>query len=65
VSLQEGGIPETDIDRVAENDCSLAQIWGLKDYSKDVIIEILKLGSTNAHQNPKFGIKSSRINFLE
>jgi len=42
-SLKEGGIPESDIGRIAENACVLAQAWGMKDYSEDVITDILKL----------------------
>ena len=52
VSLQEGAIPEADIDRIAENACPLARLWGLQDYSKDVIAEILKLCCIDAHQYP-------------
>jgi alcohol dehydrogenase YqhD (iron-dependent ADH family) len=43
VSLKEGGIPETDIDAIADNAHALAQVWGLKDYTKGVIVDILKL----------------------
>lgn len=42
-SLKEGGIPESDIGRIAENAYALAQVWGLKDYSRDVIADILVL----------------------
>lgn len=42
-SLKEVGIPESDIGRIAENAYALAQVWGLKDYSEEVIAEILTL----------------------
>ena len=41
VSLKEGGIPEGDIDKIADNAVQLAQTWKLKDYTRDVIIEVL------------------------
>jgi hypothetical protein len=41
-SLKDAGIPEQDIDRIAENASVLAQVWQLKDYTKEVIIEILQ-----------------------
>jgi hypothetical protein len=41
-SLKDAGIPEQDIDRIAENAAVLAQVWQLKDYTKEVIIEILQ-----------------------
>ncbi len=41
VSLKEGGIPESDIEKIADNAFQLAQTWKLKDYTKDVIIEVL------------------------
>ncbi|MDO9559587.1 MAG: iron-containing alcohol dehydrogenase [Syntrophales bacterium] len=41
-SLTEAGIPEEDIDKIAENAAVLAQVWQLKDYSKEVITEILQ-----------------------
>ena len=43
VTLAEGKIPDSDIDAVAENAYTLAQVWGLKEYSKEVIVEILCL----------------------
>ncbi len=43
-SLQRCAIPETDIGRLAENAFGLAQAWGLKDYTKEVIGKILMLG---------------------
>jgi alcohol dehydrogenase YqhD (iron-dependent ADH family) len=41
VSLKEGGIPEGDIEKIADNAVQLAQTWKLKDYTRDVIIEVL------------------------
>jgi alcohol dehydrogenase YqhD (iron-dependent ADH family) len=41
VSLKEGGIPEGDIERIGDNAVELARTWKLKDYSKEVIIEVL------------------------
>ncbi len=41
VSLKEGGIPEGDIEEIADNAVQLAQTWKLKDYTRDVIIEVL------------------------
>jgi alcohol dehydrogenase YqhD (iron-dependent ADH family) len=43
VTLAEGKIPPDDIDRIADNAFALAQIWGLKAYTKEVILEILNL----------------------
>jgi alcohol dehydrogenase YqhD (iron-dependent ADH family) len=43
VSLREGNIPRQDIKMIAENAYALAQVWGLKSYSQDVIAEILEL----------------------
>jgi alcohol dehydrogenase YqhD (iron-dependent ADH family) len=45
-SLKEAGIPESDIDRIAENSAELAKLWGLKDYTREVIIEVLRLCKT-------------------
>jgi alcohol dehydrogenase YqhD (iron-dependent ADH family) len=42
-SLQEAGIPEDDIDTIAENASILATLWGLKNYTHEVISEILHL----------------------
>jgi hypothetical protein len=42
-SLGDAGIPAEDIGRIAENAAVLAQVWQLKDYSRDVIADILKL----------------------
>lgn len=42
-SLQGANIPEEDIDTIAENASILAKLWGLKDYTKEVISEILHL----------------------
>ena len=41
-SLKEAGISEEDIDRIAENASVLAQVWQLKDYTREVIAEILQ-----------------------
>jgi alcohol dehydrogenase YqhD (iron-dependent ADH family) len=43
VSLGEAQIPAQDIEKIAENAAALAQLWGLKTYTKDVIAEILEL----------------------
>jgi len=42
-SLQGANISEEDIDTIAENAAILATLWGLKDYTKEVISEILHL----------------------
>jgi len=42
-SLQEADIPEKDIDIIAANASILATLWGLQDYTKEVISEILYL----------------------
>jgi len=41
VSLKEGGIPEGDIEKIADNAVQLARTWKLKDYTKEVIIDVL------------------------
>jgi len=41
-SLKDAGIPMQDIDRIAENAAVLAQVWQLKDYTREVIAEILQ-----------------------
>ncbi|MDI9569800.1 MAG: iron-containing alcohol dehydrogenase [Pseudomonadota bacterium] len=41
VTLAEAGIPADDIDRIAENAEELAQIWGLKDYTRREIGAVL------------------------
>jgi alcohol dehydrogenase YqhD (iron-dependent ADH family) len=41
-SLKEAGIPEEDIDKIAENASVLAQVWQLKGYTKEVIADILQ-----------------------
>jgi len=41
VSLKEGGIPEGDIEKIADNAVELARTWKLKDYTKEVIVEVL------------------------
>lgn len=43
ISLKEAGIPEEDIDKIAENAAALAQVWQLKDYNREIIAEILRL----------------------
>lgn len=43
VSLREARIPVQDIEKIAENAFALAQVWGLKTYSKEAITEILEL----------------------
>lgn len=40
-SLKASGIPENDIDKIAENAFALAQTWQLPDYTKEVIADIL------------------------
>jgi alcohol dehydrogenase YqhD (iron-dependent ADH family) len=42
-SLQEAGIPAADISKISENAYRTAQVWGLKDYTPEVISEILAL----------------------
>ena len=41
-SLKAAGIPEADIDKIAGNAAVLAQVWQLKEYSREVIAEILR-----------------------
>ena len=41
-----------DIEKIAENAAALAQVWGLKDYSQDVIVDILKL-CTDGEKSPR------------
>ena len=43
VSLGEAKIPAHDIEKIADNAAALAQVWGLKSYTKEVITDILKL----------------------
>ena len=43
IRLSEAEIPESDIPRIAENAAKLAKKWGLKEYSSQVIEQILKL----------------------
>ena len=45
-SLKEAGIPESDIEKIAENSEVLAKLWGLKDYTREVIVEVLRLCKT-------------------
>jgi hypothetical protein len=42
ISLYEAGIDASDIDKIAENACVLAQVWQLKDYTREVIADILR-----------------------
>jgi hypothetical protein len=41
-SLKEARIPEGDIERITENAFTLAQVWQLKDYTREVISDILR-----------------------
>jgi len=43
ISLEEVGIPKRDINSIAQNAHALAQVWGLNDYTVDVIARILTL----------------------
>lgn len=43
VSLGEADIPEQDIEKIAENAHVLAQAWGLRDYTEEIIVDILTL----------------------
>ncbi|MBW2631597.1 MAG: iron-containing alcohol dehydrogenase [Deltaproteobacteria bacterium] len=43
VSLGEANIPEEDIEKIAENAHVLAQAWGLRDYTEEIIVDILSL----------------------
>ena len=43
VSFREAGIPGQDIEKIAENAFALAQVWGLKAYTKETITQILEL----------------------
>jgi len=43
VSLGDANILEEDIEKIAENAYALAQIWGLRDYTEEVIVDVLKL----------------------
>jgi len=42
-SLRDAGIPASDIDKIAENAVMLAKKWRLKDYTQEVIAQILHL----------------------
>jgi alcohol dehydrogenase YqhD (iron-dependent ADH family) len=44
VSLNAAGIPEGDIEAIAENAVATAQLWRMKSYTKDVIVQILMNG---------------------
>jgi alcohol dehydrogenase YqhD (iron-dependent ADH family) len=41
VSLKAANIPESDIDKIAENAFALSQVWFYEGYTKDVIVKIL------------------------
>ncbi|MBN2398282.1 MAG: iron-containing alcohol dehydrogenase, partial [Deltaproteobacteria bacterium] len=41
VSLGEAKIPVEDIDKIAQNAAALGKVWGLKDYTEEVIASIL------------------------
>jgi len=43
VSLGEANIPEEDIEKIAENAHVLARAWGLRDYTEEIIVDILSL----------------------
>jgi len=43
VSLGEADIPGEDIGKIAENAHVLAQAWGLRDYTEEIIVDILRL----------------------
>ena len=42
VSLKAADIPESDIDKIADNAFALSQVWFYEGYTKGVIVEILK-----------------------
>lgn len=42
-SFAAADIPESDIDMIADNTRKLAEIWGLNDYTKDVIVELYRM----------------------
>jgi len=41
VSLGEANISGEDIEKIAGNAYTLAQVWGLRDYTEEVIVDIL------------------------
>jgi len=43
VSFKDAGLPTDKLDELADDVVDLAAIWGVEGYSKDVIIDILKL----------------------
>ena len=43
VSLGEANIPGEDIEKIAGNAHVLAQAWGLRDYTEEIIVDILRL----------------------
>ncbi|MFB3924608.1 MAG: iron-containing alcohol dehydrogenase [Syntrophales bacterium] len=43
VSLKEANIPEDGIEKIAENACGTAVLWGMKAYTREVISDILRL----------------------
>jgi alcohol dehydrogenase YqhD (iron-dependent ADH family) len=42
VSLTDANIPEGDIGKIAENAFALAQVWRMKSYTMEVVVDILK-----------------------
>jgi alcohol dehydrogenase YqhD (iron-dependent ADH family) len=42
-SLKEANIPESEIPKISENAYALAQVWGLKIYTREIITDILTL----------------------
>ncbi|TFG60325.1 MAG: iron-containing alcohol dehydrogenase [Spirochaetales bacterium] len=43
VSFKDAGIPKEDIPKIADNALVLCGLWGLKDYTRDVIISVYNL----------------------
>jgi alcohol dehydrogenase YqhD (iron-dependent ADH family) len=43
VSFKDAGLPDDELDKLADDVVELAGIWGVKGYPREVIIEILKL----------------------
>jgi len=52
VTLEEAGISAADIETIAGNASTLAQVWGLKNYTQDVIADILQL-CTDSEKAPQ------------
>lgn len=44
VSLKEANIPDTDIEKIADNALNNAKMWGMTNYTQEVISKILKIG---------------------